>query len=178
MTQVPDLDASMFGNDKIFLGIDGQDVPMIESEDGNIVVFEVANKLCSYNVSEGTLAVLFSFYDEETMDARTTYAAHGIKALGVDEGGNAEAIRIDNFKGHSMCFVSDVGGCVVPVMKLKNLTSDNSMNIYNSGKHCGCVCHNLHHSNNFFGEFIYKIIRTFWDWFSTSKYCDCGLRHY
>ena len=90
MTQVPDLDASMFGNDKIFLGIDGQDVPMIESEDGNIVVFEVANKLCSYNVSEGTLAVLFSFYDEETMDARTTYAAHGIKALGVDEGGNAQ----------------------------------------------------------------------------------------
>ncbi len=96
----------------------------------------------------------------------------------IDEGGNAEAIRMDNFKGHSMSFVGNVGGCVVPVMKLKNLTNDNSMNIYNSGKHCGCVCHNLHHSNNFFGEFIYKIIRTFWDWFSTSKYCDCGLRHY
>lgn len=90
MTQIPDLDASMFGNDKIMLGIDGEDVPMLESEDGNIVVFEVANKLCSYNVSQGTLAVLFSFYDEKNMDERATYAAHGIKALGVDEGGNAQ----------------------------------------------------------------------------------------
>lgn len=90
MTQIPGFDTSMFGNDKILLGIDGEDVPMMESEDGNIVVFEVANKLCCYNVSEGKLAVLFSFYDEENKDTRSVYGAHGLKILGIDEGGNTD----------------------------------------------------------------------------------------
>lgn len=90
MTQIPKFDTSLFGNDKILLGIDGEDVPMMESEDGNIVVFEVANKLCSYNVSAGKLAVLFSFYDDENTDNRAIYAGHGIKILSVDEGGNTE----------------------------------------------------------------------------------------
>ena len=80
----------LFGNDKILLGIDGEDVPMMESEDGNIVVFEVANKLCSYNVSAGKLAVLFSFYDDENKDTRAIFGGHGIKILSVNEGGNVE----------------------------------------------------------------------------------------
>jgi len=90
MTQIPKFDTSLFGNDKILLGIDGEDVPMMESEDGNIVVFEVANKLCSYNVSAGKLAVLFSFYDDENKDTRAIFGGHGIKILSVNEGGNVE----------------------------------------------------------------------------------------
>ena len=87
MTQIPDTDR-MYTNDKILLGITATDIPMVESEDGNIVVFEVANQLFSYNIVTNRLAVIFSFYDEDNADARTMYAQHATKILDVDEGGN------------------------------------------------------------------------------------------
>ncbi len=90
MTQIPTLDSRMFANDKIMLGITGEDIPMVESEDGSIVVFSVAGKLCSYNVSTNKLAVLFSFHDEENMSSQDVYNEHDIKILNVDEGGNIE----------------------------------------------------------------------------------------
>lgn len=96
----------------------------------------------------------------------------------VDDGGNVEAIGMENFDGQSMCFVNNVGGCIVPVMKLKDIPNENSMNLFDSGKRCECICHSLHHTNNILGQLFYKIIRTFWNWFSISEYCDCGLRHY
>lgn len=87
MTQIPD-ESKMYANDKILLGITDTDVPMMESEDGNIVVFEVARRLFSYNVSTNKLAVIFSFYDKDNADARTLHQEHEIKILDVDEGGN------------------------------------------------------------------------------------------
>lgn len=90
MTQIPQMDSSLFANDKIMLGIVGEDVPMLESSDGNIVVFSVAGKLCSYNISTNKLAILFSFYDGENMTPRYIYDRHDIKILSVDEGGNVE----------------------------------------------------------------------------------------
>ena len=89
MTQIPDED-EMYGNDKILLGITDPDVPMMESEGGNVVVFEVANCLFSYNVSDNKLTRLFCFYDRDNMDARTMYDRHGIKILDVDEDGNVQ----------------------------------------------------------------------------------------
>ncbi len=87
MTQIPDVE-HMYTNDKILLGITGTDIPMAESEDGNNVVFEVANKLFSYNADSNKLTVIFSFYDEEHADTRTMYDGHSIKILDVTEGGN------------------------------------------------------------------------------------------
>ncbi len=87
MTQVPDV-GKMYANDKILLGIVDPEVPMLESEDGNSVVFVVANRLLSYDITANKLTVIFSFYDAENMDARTVYDCHGIKILDVDEGGN------------------------------------------------------------------------------------------
>ncbi|MCM1542233.1 MAG: hypothetical protein NC121_13365 [Blautia sp.] len=89
MTQIPDTDA-MCANDKILLGITAADIPMVESEDGNIVVFEVADQLFSYNIVTNKMTVLFSFYDEENADERTLYAQHDVKILDVDEGGNVQ----------------------------------------------------------------------------------------
>ncbi|MCM1026849.1 MAG: hypothetical protein NC432_10470 [Roseburia sp.] len=89
MTQIPD-PAEMYGNDKILLGITGTDVPMRESEDGNILVFEAAGGLFSYDITTNRLAVLFRFYDEDNADARTLYGGHSIKILDVDEGGNVQ----------------------------------------------------------------------------------------
>ena len=89
MTQVPQAE-EMYANDKILLGITGTDIPMMESEDGNVVVFEVAGRLFGYNVNNNKLTVIFSFYDEENADARTLYGQHAIKILDVDEGGNVQ----------------------------------------------------------------------------------------
>lgn len=87
MTQIPDVE-HMYANDKILLGITGTDIPLMESEDGSNVVFEVDNQLYSYNADSNRLAVIFSFYDEEHTDPRTLYNGHSIKILDVTEGGN------------------------------------------------------------------------------------------
>ena len=89
MTQIPDTD-NMYANDKILLGITATDIPMVESEDGNVVVFEVADQLFSYNIVNNKMAVIFSFYDKDNADARTMYAQHDMKILNVDEGGNVQ----------------------------------------------------------------------------------------
>ncbi len=89
MTQIPN-ESEMYGNDKILLGITDPDVPMMESEGGNVVVFEVAKRLFSYNVASNRLTRIFSFYDRENADARTMYGRHGIKILDVDEDGNVK----------------------------------------------------------------------------------------
>ncbi len=87
MTQIPDVQ-NMYANNKILLGITDENVPMVESGDGNVVVFLAANQLFSYNVTNNKLTVIFSFYDENNRDARTLYGEHSIKILDVDEGGN------------------------------------------------------------------------------------------
>ncbi len=89
MTQIPDPE-DMYGNDKILLGIADSDVVMKESRDGNIVLFETANRLFGYDVNNNKLTVIFGFYDSENADQRTIYDQHSIKILDVDEGGNAQ----------------------------------------------------------------------------------------
>lgn len=89
MDQIADTE-HLFANDKILLGITGTDVPMVESEDGNILVFELSNRLFSYNITTNKLTVIFSFYDEDNADARTMYDQHDIRILNVDEGGNVQ----------------------------------------------------------------------------------------
>lgn len=89
MTQIPNAE-EMYANDKILLGITGTDIAMTESEDGNIVVFEVANQLFSYDVTNNRLTEIFSFYDEDNADARTMYGQHAIRILDVLEGGNVQ----------------------------------------------------------------------------------------
>ncbi len=82
----------VYANDKIVLGIAGTDIPFVESEDGNNFAFVVQNKLCSYNVTDNKLAVLFSFYNENNADERTINNSHDIKILDVDEAGNVQFV--------------------------------------------------------------------------------------
>lgn len=89
MTQIPEVE-KLCANDKILLGITNENVNMTESEDGNVVVFEVAGRLYSYDVTTNKLTVIFSFYDRQNADARTMYQQHGIRILYVDEGGNVQ----------------------------------------------------------------------------------------
>lgn len=89
MTQIPDT-GRMYVNDKILLGITDENVDMMESTDGNTVVFSDRGQLLCYNAVTNGLTVIFSFYDEDNADCRTLYDHHGIKILDVDEGGNVK----------------------------------------------------------------------------------------
>lgn len=90
MHQIFDEKADVYVNDKIMLGITGDDVALQESDGGNIFTFAVADKLYSYNVTDNKLARLFSFYEntEQLLDARSAYHKHDIQVLNVDETGN------------------------------------------------------------------------------------------
>ena len=85
MTQIPDT-TRMYANDKILLGITDENVDMMESADGNTVVFSDMGQLLSYNAATNGLTV----YDKDNADRRTLYDNHGIKILDVDEGGNVK----------------------------------------------------------------------------------------
>lgn len=87
MTQIV-VPEHMYANNKLLLGIASENTPLVESVDGNVVVFETGGKLFSYNVSTNKLALLFSYSDELHKDARDQYDQHGIRILDVDEGGN------------------------------------------------------------------------------------------
>ena len=89
MTQIPDT-TRMYANDKILLGITDENVDMMESADGNTVVFSDMGQLLSYNAATNGLTVIFSFYDKDNADRRTLYDNHGIKILDVDEDGNVK----------------------------------------------------------------------------------------
>lgn len=94
MDQIPAVKSDIYANDKIMLGIAGEDTPLLESEDGNIVVFEAAGRLCSYNTASNKLALLFSFYEDNSQspkaqwDPRDLYQQYELKILDVDEGNN------------------------------------------------------------------------------------------
>lgn len=70
------------------LGVVNPDLTFTESEDGNIIVFENAGRLFSYNVTDSKLSVLFSFYDKKNYDDRDLFQKHHFKVLNVDEAGN------------------------------------------------------------------------------------------
>ncbi|MCM1253116.1 MAG: hypothetical protein NC321_09865 [Clostridium sp.] len=88
MTQIFDETAAVFTNDKIMLGIVDKQVEMKESDGGNVFAFISSNKLYSYNVTDHKLARLFSFYEDDVTDIRSSYTRHKMKILNVDEAGN------------------------------------------------------------------------------------------
>lgn len=88
MNQIFNPDNEVFVNDKVILGITGEDVPLTENTDGSVVVFSQENALYSFCNSENKLARLFSFYDSDNMDVRTLCGEHKIDVLSIDEAGN------------------------------------------------------------------------------------------
>lgn len=88
MNQMFDATADVYANNKIMLGIIGEDVTLEESDGGNVLAFIVGNRLYSYNVVDNKMARLFGFYNKGNQDERTLYDSHRIKILNMDEGGN------------------------------------------------------------------------------------------
>lgn len=88
MNRIFDESADVYTNNKIYLGIMGTEMPIAESDGGNVVAFVIGNRLYSYNVVDDKLAYLFGFYNKENADARTLHDKHRIDILSVDEAGN------------------------------------------------------------------------------------------
>ncbi|NBJ93721.1 hypothetical protein [Parablautia muri] len=88
MDQMFDATEDVYANNKIMLGITSGEVPLKESDGGNIFAFVTGNRLFSYNIVDNKMALLFGFYNKDNLDERTLYNGHKIKILNVDEGGN------------------------------------------------------------------------------------------
>lgn len=88
MNSFLNVSGEIYVNNKIMLGVEDENLAILESEDGNVFAFQMQNRLYSYNVTTNKMAVVFGFYDEDNKDARTIYNQHGIEILEIDEAGN------------------------------------------------------------------------------------------
>ena len=88
MDQIFNPDKEVFSNDKIYLGITDADVKMSESEGGKNIAFINTNRLFLYSNTEHKLAEVFSFYNKNNFDIRTTNRNFDIKILKIEDGGN------------------------------------------------------------------------------------------
>lgn len=79
---------SVYVNNKLLFGISDEEIPVMESEDGNIFAFVKENRLFSMNLTDNKLALLFGFYDATHQDARDLYKNNDIRIISVDETGN------------------------------------------------------------------------------------------
>ena len=90
MNSILQEESDIYVNDKIVIGIADENLPIYESEDGNIFAFVVQDRLYSYNVTTNKMTVVFGFYRDEYTDARKMDTNHDIRVLNIDEGGNLQ----------------------------------------------------------------------------------------
>ncbi len=86
------LDKSNCSEDRIDLGIQGKTPHIMESEGGEIIVFENEGRLYSYNVTDNKFIRLFAFFDSADDDLRSRYRGSDVKILNVEENGNVSFI--------------------------------------------------------------------------------------
>lgn len=88
MNEIFSTDDDKFVNDKIVFGVEEREFQMMESSDGEILVFENDGRLYCYNATDNKLVRLFAFYDNATDDYRSRYRGSEVKILDVEENGN------------------------------------------------------------------------------------------
>lgn len=88
MDEILEVDKDSFTGDKLMLGIQSENVQMMESEDGAILVFENDGRLYCYNATDNKFIRLFAFYDSPKDDYRSRRRDSEVKILDVEENGN------------------------------------------------------------------------------------------
>ena len=81
-------EGDVYQSNKINLGLQNGDVPVVESDDGNMAAFVVNSTLYYYDDVENQINRVYGFFDEDNHDQRSTYFEHDIKVLQVDEAGS------------------------------------------------------------------------------------------
>ena len=92
MDEIFTMEEESTANNKIVLGIQSEEVDMMESPDGNVFAFVNTGRLFSYNVTDNKLARLYAFYEEMDVDERNIYDCSKIKIMNVEETGNVSFI--------------------------------------------------------------------------------------
>lgn len=92
MNQILDVEASIYANNKISVGIASEQMQFEESDGGGVFAFVNENRLYSYNVAENKMALIYGFYDRKNGDERTLYDHNDVRILSVDETGNVQFI--------------------------------------------------------------------------------------
>lgn len=78
----------VYQNNKIDLGIQSKNIPVVESDDGNMAAFVVNSSLYYYDDVENEINYVYGFFDDANHDPRSVYFNHDIKVLQVDEAGS------------------------------------------------------------------------------------------
>lgn len=81
-------ESDVYQNDKINLSIQSKDIPVTESEDGNMAAFVVNSSLYYYDDIENQMNFVYGFFDGINSDERSVFQAHDIKVLEVSESGS------------------------------------------------------------------------------------------
>ncbi|HKM33916.1 MAG TPA: hypothetical protein VJY54_04140 [Lachnospiraceae bacterium] len=92
MNSLIDCRDKIYVNDKIMLGVADENLPIVESRDGNVFAFVLQNSLYTYNITTNKMSVVFSYYYNNNMDTRTLYNQHDIQIMNIDEGGNLQFV--------------------------------------------------------------------------------------
>lgn len=103
MNQMFDEENMVYKDNRLTLGIRGQNIQYKENNNGTIVSFVQEGELYSINLSENKVAKIFSFKND-IKDARENYDQYDIKILNVDDEGNVDFIvygymNCGNFEG-------------------------------------------------------------------------------
>ena len=88
MDHIFDYKAGVYQNDKINLSIQSKDIPVVESEDGNMAAFVVNSSLYYYDDIENEINHVFGFFENINDDQRSMYLKHDVKVLEVNESGS------------------------------------------------------------------------------------------
>lgn len=86
--EIFDLETAKMANNKIMLGVVGENVQLMENADGSRLAFVNAGSLYSYNITDNKISKVFGFYDGDITDLRESYQEHDIRIFHVDETGN------------------------------------------------------------------------------------------
>lgn len=81
-------ESDVYQSNKINLSLQSGNVPVVESDDGNMAAFVVNSTLYYYDDVVNEINRVYGFFDENNHDQRSAYFNHNIKVLQVDEAGS------------------------------------------------------------------------------------------
>ncbi len=79
----------VYHNDKIYLSIQNNRIPVTESDDGSMAAFVVNSTLYYYDDLENDINYVYGFFENVNSDKRSMHFEHDIKVLQIDGAGSA-----------------------------------------------------------------------------------------
>ncbi len=83
-----DYEQDVYHNDKIYLSIQNNEIPIVESDDGSMAAFVVNSTLYYYDDLENNIHHVYGFFENVNADKRSLHFDHNIKILEIDDAGS------------------------------------------------------------------------------------------